>query len=104
MLDMVEIDEIATKAALAVLQKERVARVFTTPTVDSGGNDALRVTIVLPDETADSMNGDLVLDTIVKIGDDLRLAGEDRLSLVKFATEDEVAADNDPDVDDDSEL
>jgi len=92
MLDLSNVDQIATKAAAAVLKKPGISRVFSRPKLDSCGEEALEVTVVLKNDTADEVTGDQALDTIVKIGWDLDLSGENRAPFVRFVTEGELEA------------
>ncbi len=90
MLDLQQITQVADKAASSVLKKVGVSRVFTEQTADSDGNEALSVTVVIRRGRKDELTGDYALDTIVKIGTDLRNAGEERLAIVHFAAEEEL--------------
>lgn len=92
MLELSKVDEIATAAAAAVLKKPGISRVFSKPTLDSWGEEALEVTVVLKKSTAEEVTGDQALDTIFKIGWDLDLSGEDRSPIVRFVTEEDLAA------------
>jgi hypothetical protein len=90
MIELARVDEIAGKAAAATLNN--ISRVFSSPIVDLDGKDALSVTVVLKSGTAGKVKGNAAFDTIVRIGQDLNLAGDERLAVVHFATEDELAA------------
>jgi len=96
MLDLASVDEIAGKAAAATLKKTGISRVFSAPIVDLDGKDALSVTVVLKSGTVKRVTGDAALDTIVRIGETLHDAGDDRLAVVHFATEEELAPIGDP--------
>lgn len=96
MLDVGTIANIARKAATKHLEKGSVERVESEPATDSDGNDALRITLVLKPHTADTLDGDSVLDTLVAIQRELREAGEDRFPIVEYATQEELEADADP--------
>ena len=103
MLELRKIDEIATRAASTVLKAAGISRVFSRPTLDSDGHEALNVTVVLKNETYRGVTGDLALTTIVKIGQELTHSGEERLPIVGFATEEELAAEASLDANGDSE-
>jgi hypothetical protein len=96
MIELARVDEIAGKAAAATLKKTGISRVFSAPIVDLDGKEALSVTVVLKSGTSAKVKGDAAFDTIVRIGQDLSLAGDDRLAVVHFATEEELAAIGDP--------
>jgi hypothetical protein len=93
MLELTEVNNVVKKAALGVLKRQAgPRRVFSTPTVDSGGGDALYITIVLKSDAVDKISGDMALDTLVEVEKALRGRGEDRLPIIEFATEEELAA------------
>lgn len=91
MIAPAEINSIATKAARAHLSKKTVQRVFSEPTIDSRGEGALRVTIVVAPNAVEEIEGDALLETLVQIQQDLQRAGEERLAIVDYATEAELA-------------
>jgi len=92
LLELSQIDEIAGKAASSILKKGGVSRVSSKPTLDSDGKEALEVTVILNNDRSAEVTGDLALDTIVKIGRNLSQSGEERFPIVRFATEEELAA------------
>ncbi|HEU5272278.1 MAG TPA: hypothetical protein VFU97_01350 [Xanthobacteraceae bacterium] len=91
MLDDDKIVSIATDVATANLSHAHVTSVSSEPTIDSEGHDALRITIVLAPDSATSLSGDKVLDTLLQIRRNLQTAGESRFPIVEFATEAELA-------------
>ncbi len=90
-----EVDAIAAAAARANLSERVVLRVFSEPTLDSEGKDALHLTIVVAAEAVDALEGDALLDTLVQIQRDLQKAGEDRFAIVEYATEAELGTNGD---------
>jgi hypothetical protein len=65
------------RAATATLKRQAgVQRVFSEPTSDSEGIEALRITIVLKRGSADRISGDKAPDTLVGIEQALREAGD----------------------------
>lgn len=89
MLEPADIDRIAHKAAASALDGVEVVDVFGEPTLDSGGQDALLITVVIrPGKGA--VSDDAALNAIVGIYNDLFNAGEERSPIVDFATEDEM--------------
>lgn len=94
MLDEKKIDEIAQKVASANLASN-VTSVSSSPTIDSLGQDALRITIVIKPGAETKISGDAALDTLVGIRDQLRRAGEERLPIVDYATKEELEASGD---------
>jgi hypothetical protein len=95
MLDEQKIDEIAQKVASANLTSTNVTSVSSSPTIDSLGHDALRITIVLKSGAESTISGEAALDTLVGITDQLRRAGEERLAIIEYATKEELDASGD---------
>src|SRR6266568_8146412 len=90
MIDNDKIANIATQVATANLPSQSVTSVFSAPTVDSQGNEALHITIVLAPEAVPSLSGDAVLNNLVQIKKQVHSAGEDRFPIIEYATEDEL--------------
>jgi len=90
-----QIDQVVTKAASAALKKVGVSRVFSVPTTDSQGHEALHVTVVLKKSRNAEINGDLALDAMVGIERGLREAGEERLPILEFVGEEELESSGD---------
>lgn len=90
MLDTKQNDDIVKKAARAHFPAGSVQRVFSEPTIDSQGRDALRFTIVVGPDALDAVEGDALLETLVQIRRDLDSAGEDRFPIVNYATQAEL--------------
>ncbi len=91
MLKNAQIVKIATAVAKANLKPRNVVRVMAEPTVDSEGEDALRITIVIRSGVVAKITGDAFLNTLVELQNRLRTAGEDRFPIVEYATEEELA-------------
>jgi hypothetical protein len=81
------VDQVVEKAARFVLGND-VERVFTKPSINSDGEEAIRITIVL--KPIYSVSGRTALEAITKIQDELAEKGEERSVQVHFATEDEL--------------
>jgi hypothetical protein len=90
MLELSEVDKIARKAAAKALKKGRVARVYSKPMIDSIGEEALDVTIVIKRGARAGVNGASALEAIYTIGRDLDLSGEERQAVITFVTEEEL--------------
>lgn len=88
-----QISEIAERVARGQVAEEGVERVLAELTTDSEGNDALRITVVLKPEAAETLSGDAALDLLVELQRELQLEGEERFAVVQYATEQELAAD-----------
>jgi len=90
------INEIAKNVAIANLKARNVDRVFSEPTIDSRGEDALRITIVIKPGVVTKIKGDALLDTLVQLHNELQKAGENRLPIVEYATQEELEQSDDP--------
>jgi hypothetical protein len=89
MLDTVKVAELAAQAARKWIELERV---IVEPMVDSQGDEALRVTLVLDPKVVDGVSGDDVLDVLVDINEALQSAGDERLPIIYYATEEDLHA------------
>ena len=96
MLPQTRIDEIVAEVATAYLTRENFERAMSEPTVDSQGEDALRITIVIKPDALERLKGGPVLDTLFQISERLQEAGENRFPLVHYATEAELNEVDDP--------
>jgi hypothetical protein len=90
MLDGNQISRIVTRTVEANTRPNSVRRVMTEPAVDSEGEDALRITIVVTPEAVAQLEAGPVVDTLVQVQDRLREAGEDRFPIIDYATEAEL--------------
>jgi hypothetical protein len=91
MLDMETIKQFSTEIAKANFGAENIVRVESEPTVDSQGEEALDILIVVAPGVPDAFTGDDIVGTLVQINDRLMEAGDDRLPLIHYATEEELA-------------
>jgi hypothetical protein len=90
MLDLKEVDQVVEKVASSALKKVGVSRVLTERAVDSDGNEALAVTIVIKRGRIDRLSGELVGTSMLKIIHALEDSGDIRFPLISFATEEEM--------------
>lgn len=90
MMDSAKVAELAELAARRWIDLERV---IVEPMVDSQGEEALRVTLVLDPNVVERVTGDQALDVLVDINDALQAAGDERLPIIFYATEQELRAD-----------
>jgi hypothetical protein len=91
MLDMEKIKQFSTEIARANFGPENVVRVESEPTTDSTGKEALDILIVVAPSVPDNLTGDDVVDTLVQISARLMEAGDERLPIIGYATEEELA-------------
>jgi len=90
MLTITEVDRVAERAASTALRRVGVSRVFSGPTLDSDGQAALNVTVVLKRGTLQEVTGADAARTMVRISQELEKSGEERLAIIWFATEEEL--------------
>jgi hypothetical protein len=89
MLDLDTIKLFSTEIAKANFGAENVVRVESEPTVDSQGEEALDVLVVLAPGVAENFTGAEVVDTLVQISAKLMEAEDERLPIIRYATEEE---------------
>jgi hypothetical protein len=90
MLTEDDIQTIALNVARASLGSSKVVSVMSEPTVDSVGDAALAITIVLTPEATDSISGDAVIKSLSGIQQALQAAGDHRFPIVDYVTTDEL--------------
>jgi len=95
-MDASEVARIAETVARDKLGSENVVRTVVEPMVDWVGDDAWRVWIVLAPDAVERISGDAALDNLTELQHSLERAGDDRFGFVEYATEEELAADDDP--------
>ena len=95
MLNEPDINAIVRAAASANLSGGSVVDVMSEPTTDSVGDAALNIRIVLTPESTASVTGDSLLNTLMQIKRKLQEAGDVRLPIVRYATQDELAESGD---------
>lgn len=84
------IAEIVEQAVKETLSAAGVSEVWTEPTIDSEGADALRVVINLDPRGADAITGDAALDTLVQLQNRLHEAETALPIIVEYATKQEI--------------
>jgi hypothetical protein len=90
MLKEPDINTIAQKVASANLVSESVVSVISSPTVDSAGDPALRITITVTPESTSAISGDAALKTLHEIHRLLQERGEDRFPIIEYTTPGEI--------------
>lgn len=91
MADMKEIAGAAKQAAIAALGLPLDAQVERG--ISSEGDEIIRVTLVLPDGAIDEIADDKVIATLLAIKRSVRALGDERLAVISYATEAELADD-----------
>jgi hypothetical protein len=95
MLDKEEIATITKAAATTTLGSQSFVDVANTAITDSTGGDALQITIVLTPGSTDAITGERALRTLGEIRTRLQEAGEQRLPIVEYATQEELTESGD---------
>ena len=85
----------AKNAVTQSLDSEDVQDVRVEQDVGPDGEPVLRVTIVLSEGAADKLDGERFLTTLVSIKRGVRASGEERQTLVEYATPSELEDDGD---------
>lgn len=84
------------QALVSELGEDNVLRVEFEPTTDSRGRDALRIIVVLAPDATGRLKGGTTLDALVRLQERLHEMREDRVPLIEYATEEELAQDGAP--------
>ena len=85
-MDKTRIELLAKQAATSTLGTGSVKSVISAPMIDSEGEEALRLTIVMSPGFVAALNeGSKVVDTMVRVHDTLEKEGEKRFPFVDFA-------------------
>jgi hypothetical protein len=105
MLDYRTIEKIADRVAKQKVAEAGLERILAESVTDSEGNDALRITLVLKPKAVEALTGDAALDLLVELQRALAKEGEERFPIIEYATEQELAEDEqeeepEPDEDD----
>ena len=87
MLSEPKLQEIVKNAAGKELSGFQLGRVLTQPMLDSEGNEALRIVLVLTPEDVNSISGEEALKLLVDIHNGLMREGDERFPIVEYATE-----------------
>ena len=96
MLDDAETTRMIEETAKSKLGRDNVVRVFAEPGSDWTGKDALRITIVITPGALDRITGDDLVDNLFAIHTSFYEAQDDRMPIIRYATEEELAAGDEP--------
>lgn len=80
-------------ALVSKLGERNVERLELQPTTDSQGREALRVLVVIAPGADQRLKGGAVLDALVSLQETFRELRDDRIPIVEYATEEELAQD-----------
>lgn len=84
------------QALSSELGSDNVVRVEFEPATDSRGQDALRITVVIAPDATRRLKGESVIDARVHLQERLHEMRDDRVPLIEYATEAELAQDGGP--------
>jgi hypothetical protein len=84
------------QAVVAVLGQDNVVHVGWEPTVDSQGQEALRIIVVITPDATQKLKGGAVLDVLVSLQRRLNEMRENRIPMIEYATEAELQQDAGP--------
>jgi hypothetical protein len=84
------------QALASELGNENVVRIDWRPGMDSQGREALKITVVIAPGAARKFREGAALDALVRLQDRLRELRDDRVPIVEYATEAELAQDVGP--------
>ncbi len=73
----------------------RLDDVVAENVVNSSGEPALRVTLIIASETAGAITGDNALKLLVELNDSLQRLGDERFAIIEYATADDVPTEED---------
>ena len=96
MIALEESARIVADTARSWLGKENVVAALSEPIDDAFGRDALRVTIVIKPEAVPKLEGDDLIEALVRIQERLQGAGEERFASVRYLTQQDLVDDVDP--------
>lgn len=96
MLDMSQVSQLVANVVLTTLKGADLSRVMSEPTLDSAGEEALHVTIVLRGYDDQIFKGGVMSNTLLGIIEHLQKSGDDRFPILSYATEEDLAQDDDP--------
>ena len=94
MLNLNEVDQLATSAASKALKRVGVTRVFSATTVTWDGDEALSVTIVQP-RNSSAVTGREANTALVDISQELQRRGDSRFPITTITTEEEMESHDD---------
>ena len=93
MLDTQQVIDLIGDVARTALSGRRIDSVSVEPSVDSWGNDALRITVVAHRVGADRSIGEAIVAVENGLRDRLEQEGDTRLPIVDILTPEDLAAD-----------
>tara|TARA_R110002167_G_scaffold357510_1_gene573032 strand:- start:1367 stop:1825 length:459 start_codon:yes stop_codon:yes gene_type:complete len=80
-------------ALVRALGEENIVRVIDEATTDFGGDDALKITVVIKPGAAKLLSAGASLDALVRVREQLSRMQDERTPAIEYATEDELAED-----------
>lgn len=96
MADLAELKSAAAAAAKRGLTPTEVVDVYVETAIGVGGDEIVRVLVVVPDAQFDQIDGNHFLSALLNVQQDLRAAGDERVVIISYVTPSELADDGDP--------
>lgn len=96
MLSIRKVSDLAHKVAADRLGSGQVEEVRAAPFLDSRGNDALKIVVIVAPGAVEDASGDTLLDILVDVQKRLHRQGDDRFAIVEYATRAEMTESVDP--------
>jgi hypothetical protein len=78
------------------LGEDNVVRVEYSPTIDSRGQDALKIVVIIAPDAAQRLANGAALDALVRLRQRLRELRDDRTPIIEYATEADLEQDGGP--------
>lgn len=92
MLELGELRQITEESVRAAFPTDTLDHAEVEPILDSRGEDALRVRIVLRPGAPDRISGESLLRLLVRLRQTFEARGEERAPIVQYATTDELSS------------
>lgn len=86
MLEFPEIQKLLRQVADGILDSNELLEVRTEASVDADGEDALRITLIITDAAAKSLDGEQLSQLLTDLHDTLLTKGEERFPVLHFST------------------
>jgi len=96
MLDLARVSGLVGEVAHATLPGRGIESVVVKPSVDSFGNDSLRITVLIRETGSEPPNGESIVAFEGELRNRMEQLGDERLPIVDILTPEDLAADVDP--------
>lgn len=86
MLEDRQIQTLMKQVAAGIIPAAQLLDVRTEPALDAEGKDALRITLVITDDVAQTLTGAQLGHLLLDVHDSLLKQGDERFPLISYAT------------------